>query len=89
MKKLSFRVEYEDDSPHTIIASSSDLFYYYGLYLNYFMGNTFDFIKGVIFKIKFNINKRHLSENQLSSFKIKNKKNFSKYLNIKLYEENN
>lgn len=86
---ITFRVEYEDDSLHTIYLTDSGYSAWYGAYLYYFMGNIFKFSKGITFKIKFSFNKKQLFPDKLSSLKIfvKNEKGISKSLSIKLHIE--
>ena len=88
-KTITFRVEYEDDLPHTIYLSDSGSGYVYGANISYCMGTTFNFSKGVTFKIEFTFNKNFIQTDKLSSLKIfvKNEKGIYKSLSIRLYIE--
>ncbi len=88
-KTITFRVEYEDDLPHTIYLFDTSFNSSNGVNISYYMGNIFKFSKIVTFKIQFSFNKNVIEPNKLRSLKIfvKNEKNISKSLSIKIYIE--
>ena len=89
---VTFRIEYEDDSPHSITVSDNlpnGYVSFYGVYIHYLEGNIFNFKKGRTFKLKFTFNKRSLQPDKLKNVRIyvQNEKYIFKSLIIKLHME--
>jgi hypothetical protein len=85
---ITFRVEYEDDSTHTIQVYISDFRLNCGV--SYYLDKSiFKFINGVTFSIKLSFNRKYFYPDYLKKMKIcvQNENNISKYLTFKFHIE--